>query len=78
MTALVTDGSHSAECSVCHTGGVLGAGHVVHSTTPPTAAITAGNSTGCGNIAGCHATYDLHEIHKDSALGCTLAAATTP
>ncbi len=71
-TNVITTSWTTKACSECHASGVLGATQVLHGTTAP--AVNGSSTAGCGaSGAGCHSTYDLHNLHRNAAGGCVLA-----
>jgi hypothetical protein len=71
VTMVITDATHSAQCTECHSLAILGIAHVPHTASAPVANV--GTGTGCASSGtGCHTTADLHALHKDAAGGCGL------
>ncbi|MGZ4543642.1 MAG: hypothetical protein ACXVXI_11090, partial [Mycobacteriaceae bacterium] len=71
VTAVITAKWPTKTCNACHTAAVMPA-NVQHGTTAPV--VLATSADGCGaSGAGCHTTYDVHQLHKNAPGGCALA-----
>ncbi|MHB9004866.1 MAG: cytochrome c3 family protein, partial [Coriobacteriia bacterium] len=76
ISALITDTTRTDTCTACH---ATGTGLVEAQHSSANAPVVTGSSTaGCGATGtNCHTSYDLHELHKNSAKGCGTSDGTT-
>ncbi|MEI8080475.1 MAG: hypothetical protein WCI74_01335, partial [Actinomycetes bacterium] len=76
IQAIVTDSTRTDTCAACHTAAVLPTMAQHGTTAPQVVGTEAQGFASCATI-GCHATTDLHALHKSNASGnangCTMA-----
>jgi predicted CXXCH cytochrome family protein len=81
IQAIVTDSTRTDSCAACHTASVLPTMAQHATTAPAVLGVEKPGITACARI-GCHATLDLHALHKSNASGnangCTMTGCHDP